>query len=86
MTVDARMSLMDDKKRKFFVWFVVGMIFLGGFVFLGVYLSSNSTQTSPFSFLPEGVGAHAVQDGGVAWPKIDLQRPETTEVALFALG
>jgi len=65
VTVDARMIFMNNKKREYFVWLVVGLIFLGGFI---------------------GTGVSAGQAGVIARPQIDLQRPETTEIALFALG
>jgi len=59
------MFFMDDKRRRYFPWCVVGIIFLSGFI---------------------GIGASAVQADIGARPQIDLQSPETTEIALFAFG
>jgi len=56
---------MNRIKRRYFVWLVVGIIFIGSFV---------------------GFRIPAGQADAVARPQIDLQIPDTTEIALFALG
>ena len=77
---------MDTKKTKYLVWLLGFAILLSSFVWVGFQLSSDSIGAVPNPLTAKVSLAYAEQDNSIAIPEIDLQIPETTETALFALG
>ncbi len=74
---------MHDKKNKYPLWLLGFTILLSCFVGIGFWLPADSITDS----LAAKVSlAYSGQDHAVAQPEIDLQVPDTTETALFALG
>ncbi|MCK5914418.1 MAG: hypothetical protein KAG12_11105 [Desulfuromusa sp.] len=78
---------MDSKKTKYLVWLLGFMIFLSCLVGIGFWLLVDSTGSISIPLQGEITLVRADDLGSPdSRPEIDLQTPETTEIALFALG
>jgi len=74
---------MNDQKNKYPIWLLGLTILLSCFIGIGFWLSADSIANS----LAAKVSLdYSGQGNAVAQPEIDLRIPETTEIALFALG
>ncbi len=86
VSIGAKMDIMNGEKNKYFVWLLGCTFLLCCFFGVGFYLSSASGGDELASVLAKVNTAYAGQGDIVARPEIDLQFPESTEIALFALG
>ena len=78
---------MDSQKTKYLVWLPGFMLFLSCLVGIGFWLLVDSTGSISIPLQGEITLLHADDLGSPGpRPEIDLQTPETTEIALFALG
>ncbi|NOQ42064.1 MAG: hypothetical protein GQ563_06145 [Desulfuromusa sp.] len=77
---------MDSKKTKYLVWLLGFTILLSCFIWTGFQLSADSIGAVPSSLTASVNMAYAEQGNAITRPEIDLQIPEMTEIALFALG
>jgi hypothetical protein len=68
------------------VWQLTFMILLSCLIGIGFWLSTDPMGGAPMVFKSKMNMAYAEQLREVVPPEIDLQLPETTEIALFALG
>lgn len=84
--IGAKMDIMNGEKSKYLVR-LLGCTFLLCCLFgVGFRLSSDSVGNDLTPLLAKVNTAYADQGDIVARPEIDLQFPEATEIALFALG
>ena len=84
--IGAKMDIMNGEKSKYLVR-LLGCTFLFCCLFgVGFHLSSDSIVDDMTPLIAEVGMAYAEQDSSLPRPKIDLQLPEATETALFALG
>lgn len=77
---------MQRKKMTSRVWLLRFMILLSCLVGIGFWLSTGPIGGAFISMKSKVSMAYAEQLREVAQPEVDLQIPETTEIALFALG
>ncbi len=81
------MTFMQRKKFQPRVWLMRFLILIGCLVGVGFWLAVDSTGSFPTPLRGEITLPHADEPGSpVSRPEIDIQTPETTEIALFALG
>ena len=73
---------MNGGKNKYLMWLLGFMILLSCLVG-GIWLPTGLIVDS---FTAKVSSAYSGQGHAVTRPEIDLQVPETTEIALFALG
>ena len=77
---------MDSKKTKYLVWLLGSTILLSCLIGVGFQLSADSIGAVPYPLTARVSIAYAEQGKAISRPEIDLRIPETTEIALFALG
>jgi len=77
---------MDTKKTKYLVLLLGFAILFSCFVGIGFQLSADSIGAVPNPLTAKVSLVYAEQGNAIARPEIDLQIPEATEIALFALG
>ena len=70
-------------KNKYFIWLLGFTILFSCLVGVGLWLPTDLIVDS---LTAKVSSAYSGQGHAVARPEIDLQVPETTEIALFALG
>ena len=83
MTISAKMNLMNGAKNKYLMWLLGFTILLSCLVGVGLWLPTDSIVDS---LTTKVSSAYSGQGHVAARPEIDLQVPETTEIALFAVG